>query len=223
MAKQTKQLSPKEVILRILEFADKTLERAITENNHKTSCVRGCDFCCHQPVFATPLEALAVYMAVEKMTDDELEALGQRIEAYLQIVDATPHMAEGIEATQMDLCGLGDAPNKDQFQALYGPACPFLVNKECSIYEFRPLMCREHTSLDDPAKCEKDEPFFGLPAALFNEVPLALCMDFVPDEMLFLPVWEYERAVEIALDMPPVDEAFLNQMLSWKAQALGME
>ncbi len=25
-----------------------------------------------------------------------------------------------------------------------GGACPFLVNKECSVYEYRPIICRVH-------------------------------------------------------------------------------
>jgi Fe-S-cluster containining protein len=216
-------LTPQQVIVNILNYADKLLDRAITENNHKTSCVKGCDYCCHQPVFVTPLEALAVSLAVEKMLPDDRDELNTRVEAYIDKLESTPHMAEGVEATQMELCGLGNGPTKEQFKALYGPACPFLKDKQCSIYDLRPLMCREHTSLDDPKKCENDEPFFGLPAALFNEIPLALCTDFTPDEMLFLPIWEYAIGAEAASELPPIDESFLKQMMSWKAQALGLE
>jgi hypothetical protein len=32
-------------------------------------------------------------------------------------------------------------------------ACPFLMNKRCSIYAERPLACRNYVVLNDPAEC----------------------------------------------------------------------
>lgn len=37
----------------------------------------------------------------------------------------------------------------------YGNPCPFLIDNLCSVYEFRPYVCRQHHSLDDtPEQCD---------------------------------------------------------------------
>jgi Fe-S-cluster containining protein len=36
----------------------------------------------------------------------------------------------------------------------YKTPCPFLKQNECSIYEYRPAVCRAFTSVDDPKLCE---------------------------------------------------------------------
>lgn len=40
-----------------------------------------------------------------------------------------------------------------------GPPCPFLENSACSIYKYRPFVCRRHVALfDDPRWCQYDLP-----------------------------------------------------------------
>jgi hypothetical protein len=40
---------------------------------------------------------------------------------------------------------------------LFGTACPFLKNESCSIYKYRPYVCRRHLALfNDPKWCSLD-------------------------------------------------------------------
>jgi Fe-S-cluster containining protein len=49
--------------------------------------------------------------------------------------------------------------NKDEKAKVdYKQVCPFLKNNECSIYEFRPAVCRVFVSYDDPQRCADDLP-----------------------------------------------------------------
>ena len=65
-----------------------------------------------------------------------------------------------VEAEQIGLA-IGRTPEKMQsnhegsMEKFTGVACTFLLNNECSIYEYRPMACRAHVSLDvDPLLCD---------------------------------------------------------------------
>jgi Fe-S-cluster containining protein len=202
------------VIQRVQQACDTLVEDATRGHRPPVSCRAGCAHCCRQPVFITPLEGVAIREVVEaKGMARKVEA---RIRRYLGEIRARKNGMTGLKALWSNVRGLGPAPSPSLRRAVYGPDCPFLENDRCTIYAVRPLMCREHISFDDPRKCERDEPFLGLDKPRFSEVSAWLSRRDVPAEDQMLPVFEYERAAEVAESVPRVTGRELARVLRWK-------
>lgn len=107
--------------------------------NEFVACKKGCNFCCHQSIQISSLEAS--YIASNT---------GVRPVALTAPIYRDP------------LGFSGKTP------------CPFLKQGECSIYEFRPLICRIHVSLDvDEYWCRFEnwhQPGAGVPKPTFRSI-----------------------------------------------------
>lgn len=85
------------------------------------ACRAGCNFCCHEPVPVSLLEVIDLAVTVKaNMTPDQRRSLAERGRAYRM---SRRH-------------GTSLQP------------CPFLEGGLCSIYEWRPLVCRGRHSTD---------------------------------------------------------------------------
>lgn len=96
----------------------------------KSTCKQGCAACCNIQVYTSLPEAVAI---VEPMMHDQraVADLVQRCEAHLPVqkLDRTEHFAQGVP-------------------------CMFLTgDKLCGIYDRRPVSCRNHIVVSDPANC----------------------------------------------------------------------
>jgi hypothetical protein len=90
----------------------------------KVACARGCSYCCHTFVAITPPEAFRLAGAVRagraaEMTADVVRQRGRAL------IGVSPEARIGGKL-----------------------ACPLLVDGGCSVYRYRPLVCRQATSLD---------------------------------------------------------------------------
>ena len=81
--------------------------------------------------------------------------------------------------------------------------CPFLVNKECSIYPVRPAMCRSYVVSSDPDRCSTELGRLGEMQGVLN-----MAATFGP-ESPHLPLNRYPHsmkplafAMTEALDVP---------------------
>ncbi len=113
--------------LRLLADNDWREVKATLEREGKTiDCKAGCNSCCHEPMPVSYLEILDIAVKLkESFSDEQRQELRDRAKAYRR------NRADG-----------------QSFQP-----CPFLVGGLCSIYEFRPLVCRGRHSTDVKA-CE---------------------------------------------------------------------
>lgn len=111
-------------------WADALLARFEADNPlpHPIACRPGCDFCCHNQVEVTPLEALAIGNFIQLLPVDERTCLQDRIQTSL---------ASRAGKTRHDI-----ARSRQQFP------CPFLSQGLCAIYPVRPLVCRAMHALD---------------------------------------------------------------------------
>ena len=206
-------LSHAEVIRRVQEACDTLVEDATRGHRPPVSCRAGCDHCCKQPVFVTPLEGLAIrdfLQAANRVPQTRRD--GDR---YLVRLRSRPQGETGLKALQRSVQGLGPPPNERQRRAVYGVDCMFLQNGRCSIYPVRPLMCREHISFDDPDKCRRDEPFLGLDKPRFSEVSSYLTRSVGPRDLM-RPIWEYEQSAATADATGHVRDKDLRKALKWK-------
>lgn len=204
-----------EAIRRIEGSCDDLIRIVTRDHTPPVSCRAGCDWCCRQPVYITPLEGVAIrdFVAGNGMAT----RAGRETERYLSEIAARRQGASGLAALHESVLGMGPPPTDRQRHAVYGPKCIFL-NRDglCSIYPARPLMCREHISFDDPRRCERDEPFLGLDKPRFSEVSSWLTQRSVEARHRMLPVWEYERAAALADAAPEVSPSHLRKALRWK-------
>jgi Fe-S-cluster containining protein len=122
------------------------------------SCGPGCFACCHQLVVVSPLEAYALAEHVTR--DPELAKRTEtRAVAWEAAVAAQPELAERI-GTFEAAGGYMSGDEGGELEALYWRArlpCVFLDDDgKCSVYEVRPLACREHHVVSDPLLCAED-------------------------------------------------------------------
>ncbi|MBN9259386.1 MAG: YkgJ family cysteine cluster protein [Hyphomicrobium sp.] len=109
------------------EIAQSLAERSLAARpatKQQIACKRGCSYCCYSFVAITPPEAFRLAAAVRSG------------EAGGMSVDAVRERARPL---------IGVSP-KDRIGGKL--ACPLLVDGACSVYRFRPLVCRQATSLD---------------------------------------------------------------------------
>jgi len=97
----------------------------------KASCNKSCSFCCHDTIYMTQLES---------------EYIANRIkeEGILPHFDRMIKQQEGNPTFMEKACPMLSDVNEEG-------------NRPCSIYEFRPLVCRTHNSIEDPKFCDRDK------------------------------------------------------------------
>jgi Fe-S-cluster containining protein len=97
------------------------------------ACRRGCKYCCHTFVAAVPPEVFRIARAVREGSAGGLDAAA-------------------LSARSAPLRGLG--PEQRIGARL---ACPLLIDGMCSVYDERPLVCRQATALSVEACTEEYE------------------------------------------------------------------
>jgi len=100
-------------------------------HGERIRCRRGCEDCCHQLFQITELEAAFVSRGVQQLPAGEREALRLRAKVYQE------QRAELVARR-----GQVESWGSLQPEGLRLP-CPALVDGACTIYEFRPMICRK--------------------------------------------------------------------------------
>jgi Fe-S-cluster containining protein len=125
------------------------------EQGRQISCRAGCGACCRQPVPVSPHEMELLRSVVEGMESGRRERVRQRF------ADAVERMRQGgiLEAVK----GIGALSEEERLEAGHryfalGIACPFLEDESCSIYEQRPMRCREYLVTSPPDHCANPAP-----------------------------------------------------------------
>ncbi len=116
------------------------------------SCKAGCAACCRHLVPLSVPEAYHIRDLVERQPEPRRSALRARFaEARRRLAQAG--LLDALLAPQP--FGPGEAiPHGEDYLGL-GIACPFLEEESCSIYEERPLVCREYLVVSPPEWCAR--------------------------------------------------------------------
>ena len=107
-------------------FIESFTEFAI-QQNQQIDCKKGCEWCCHQPVFAL---------------DYEMEYLNDFVRSNFSI-DTQNEIKKRAENKNQKLSMLKET---DLLNTKY--PCPLLENGACMAYEARPMACRIYLSTD---------------------------------------------------------------------------
>lgn len=115
------------------------------------TCSKGCGACCHYLVAISPPEVDYLHQTLSFMDADfHRSVLAACLDAAQAILNN--------DIKQPPVNGQTDLTDINQWYAQLDLACPFLSDGECSIYEHRPLVCREHLVTSRPELCEIIQP-----------------------------------------------------------------
>jgi Fe-S-cluster containining protein len=167
----------------------------------EVSCRKGCTHCCRQLVPLSPLEAKRIADIVEGMPKKRRNAIRERFVRLIEPLEReglldpkAPAGRRALQSRETSASAAWDDVSRRYYELRLD--CPFLENDLCSIYDERPLACREYNAVTDPALCEAFDPNIeALPRPLpmgevltkvaseitgedFQGIPLALALEW---------------------------------------------
>jgi len=171
--------------------ADANVQHAVAQveaQGKHVSCKAGCGACCDQLVPIGPIEAHAIADLVANMPEPRRSAVRARF-AAAEAKLATWHHRPDLE--NVDRLK-GEAKYQmclDYFRLAI--TCPFLEEGSCSIYEDRPLVCREYLVTSPASHCARQgDPTAPISMVLVTNTnhALALLPHDDPADLLRLPL-----------------------------------
>lgn len=185
-----------ELALNFMSISDRLVSLA-SESEARTgrsvSCRRGCTACCHHIVPLSPPEAWLVSELVAAMP---AAMRARRLEAFRAAREAYAKIGETVGPTSFTVSE-EQAMRMTVAYFRQGVPCPFLQDGSCSIYAWRPSICREYAVTSPAENCFRlpDLPIEHLPvpvrlsralsrltAKLLDrrpeEIPLTLALDW---------------------------------------------
>ncbi len=128
---------------------------AVKSSGKKISCQEGCAACCYQAIPLAEIEAYRIAEIVENLPELRRTEIKNRFDA------ASRHFHEIGWFERLDQCALmpKEARQKVVMEYFYeNVSCPFLEDGACSIYEDRPLACREYLVTSAAENCSAPTP-----------------------------------------------------------------
>ncbi len=128
---------------------------AANAHGEKISCKAGCGACCRQSVPISESEVYQITEMVENMPEP------RRSEIKEKFKKGCSHLAnigwfEKLETTVSAPAEVRQGVLDEYFKQ--GIPCPFLEDESCSIYEERPLICREYLVTTPAENCNNPTP-----------------------------------------------------------------
>lgn len=131
------------------------VRKDVERRGQKISCAAGCGACCRQPVPISESEAVALAELVANMPEARRAHVRARFQEARRKLESRGLIEELRTISSVD---------KTDRMRLGGEyfrlwiACPFLEDENCSIYEDRPLRCREFLVTSPPENCSSEDP-----------------------------------------------------------------
>ncbi len=178
------------------------------------SCKASCGACCRQPVPISVHEGEVLEDLIAGMDAERKARIEARFEGAMQ------RMAEGGVLDAMRGIHSLDENGRRELALRYfalGIPCPFLEEESCSIYEHRPMRCREYLVTSPAENCATPTPetvkmvqlkgapsqaLYRLGAGLGMAEPEYLVMSLMPD-------WKGQRAQTTSEAAPKILQTFL--------------
>lgn len=140
------------------EMADRLVEQmtaSLEAQTHKVSCCAACSACCEYLIPLSPPEALALWQDLLALPGPKREQLVTRFLNLMKRMEQNPiPPLNGLDKNQL-LETLSD------WYMSLDSACPLLEKDLCSVYEQRPIACRECLSILPPEYCKNPVAAIG--------------------------------------------------------------
>ena len=127
---------------------------ASAEVGQPISCKPGCGGCCRMAVPISEAEAWRIRAVVDDMPEPRRSHVQSRFAAATGALRPLGVLEELFQAKGSEDQQRRQYKQLEQYQAA-GVACPFLEDENCSIYEERPLICRQFVVHSDPKNCSR--------------------------------------------------------------------
>ncbi|MBA3975900.1 MAG: hypothetical protein C0504_16970 [Candidatus Solibacter sp.] len=138
------------VLNHIVDLVVGNAAEAAVEEGRQITCKAGCGACCRQPVPVSPHEMEMLAALVDGMEQERRDRIKGRLG------DAVERMREGGILDDVRTIGSLSEEQRQQAGLKYfalGIACPFLEEESCTIYEHRPMRCREYLVTTPAGHC----------------------------------------------------------------------
>lgn len=130
----------------------------VRESGEKISCKKGCDHCCHLLVEVAWDEALELAYWIKDQPEPNQSEFVNKVRHNAAEARAVFSQHPAGKRYCQPVTDLEDIPAElfdDYFYNKRRP-CPFLQDKSCLVYAYRPSPCRMHLVVSDPVFCSAD-------------------------------------------------------------------
>lgn len=151
----TSQITLKDIVHPARQLDEIIIRQALKHqlfSGKSITCSAGCMACCKYAVTVSPAEAFAIHDLIRNLPRPyRLELLRKMTIAGRKILTSFPSIIKS--------CGTGQNPASNSLDELsrwykaLNLTCPWLENKLCSHYTFRPLVCREFLVTSSSSCC----------------------------------------------------------------------
>lgn len=144
------------------EIVARGIERA-TEVGKAISCKERCAACCRQPILISEAEAFNLAALIETMPAEHRARIKQSFRETREYFERRDWFGRFDAMSDRARAGHSEELGRE-FVSLLGEyieqqaACPFLEDELCSIYEDRPLVCREYLVTSPAENCWSPRP-----------------------------------------------------------------
>ncbi len=144
------------------EIVARGIERT-TESGKQISCKAACGACCRQPLLIAEAEVFNLAALVESMPAERRAVIKQRFREGREHFEKLDWFNRFDWMSKRAQAGPSEELGRE-FVALLSEyieqrvACPFLEDESCSIYEDRPLVCREYLVTSPAENCAAPRP-----------------------------------------------------------------
>lgn len=138
-------------------LAAQALTAAVQVSGKAPTCSAGCAACCRHLVMLTLPEAQALASAIVALAEPRRSEVRRRFASALKKAEVGGIFGPRGERRFLVSEASGEAEVASDVARRYfalGIACPLLEREACTMYELRPLACREHNVSSDPKHCK---------------------------------------------------------------------
>lgn len=149
-----------DILPAVRNLADAMVERALVDLSvmgRPVSCGAGCGVCCHHLVTIGEAEALRLARVVRALPPLRRAEVEERFQAGVARLEKSGLLPELVAAFSRQAHDWRVLLRMQRAYWELAIPCPFLEQGSCSIYEERPLVCRQYLVTTPPAACA--EPF----------------------------------------------------------------
>ncbi|GFK95077.1 hypothetical protein NNJEOMEG_02930 [Fundidesulfovibrio magnetotacticus] len=147
-----------DVLPDIYSISDELVSMSVKDQaarGQHVSCARGCTLCCRHLVAVSDHEAILLAHIINNMLEgDEKQSLLRRLGKIVSILERTGLLSEMIDSHANAFADRGRIINAQRRYWEMQIPCPFLVSDSCSIYPYRPFLCRQYLVSSPPVSCE---------------------------------------------------------------------